>query len=317
MNRQLRNAESTPDGKTRPADQGPSRTACVFAHYDMQDKVDEYVLYYLRELQKIAATIHFVTTSALNDAERGKVASLGVNVLQRNNDGYDFCSYKLGIESIDRSQIDELIVCNDSVYGPFAELDELFATMRLRGANFWGLTDSYDYQHHLQSYFLVFSGDALQSQAFKGFWNSVEALSDKRDIIRRYEVGLSQSMAAAGFPPEALARSGKVGNAKHVGSYWRYYFSMLLRRWREKRFWSDSLRVMTGKLKVGKNVTHLEWKSLIEDGGVPFVKVGLMRDNPKHVADLDEVYDVIQHAGGYPVHYIQDHLRRTGRASSP
>ena len=288
------------------------KTACVFAHYDPAGKVDEHVLYYLQELQKIAGLIQFVTTASLDDAERRRVEDLGVNVIERNNEGYDFCSYKAGIDAIDVSAFDELIVCNDSVYGPFSDLATVFAEMRSRDARFWGLTDSYDYQHHLQSYFLVFAGDALRSQAFKDFWQSIQILDDKVAIIRRYEVGLSQVMGAAGFPPEALAGSRRVGNARHIGSYWRYYLRLLLRRWRDTQFWADGLRVITGRRLVGKNVTHLEWKSLVEDGGIPFIKIGLLRDNPKDVGNLDEVYDVIERAGDYPVQCIRDHLRRTG-----
>ena len=291
------------------------KTACVFAHFDRQDKVDDYVLYYLRELKKVADPIQFVTTSELGAAERRKVEELGVNFMQRKNEGYDFCSFKLGIEAIRVSEFDQLMVCNDSVYGPFSDLATILAEMRSRNAKFWGLTESHDYQHHLQSYFLVFEGDALQSQAFKNFWESVEILDNKVDIIRRYEVGLSQSMAAAGFPPEALAGLRKVGNARHIGSYWRYYFKLFFRHWSDKQFWIDGFQVLSGKRLVGKNVTHLEWKSLIEEKGVPFIKIELMRDNPKGVQNQDEVYDVIERTGNYPVTLIKNHLRRIRRST--
>jgi rhamnosyltransferase len=294
----------------------PVKTACVFAHFDPQDKVDDYVLYYLRELKRVADSIQFVTTSELCAAERRKVEELGVNFMQRKNEGYDFYSFKLGIEAIGVSRFDQLIVCNDSVYGPLSDLATVLAEMRSRNAKFWGLTNSHDYQHHLQSYFLVFAGDALQSQAFKNFWGSVQILDNKVEIIRRYEVGLSQSMAAAGFPPEALAEFRQVGNARHIGSYWRYYFKLFFRHWSDKQFWIDGFHVLSGKRLVGKNVTHLEWKSLVEDKGVPFIKIGLLRDNPKGVQNLDEVYGVIERMGNYPVTLIKNHLRRTRRSSA-
>lgn len=286
------------------------KTACVFAHYDRHGKVDDYVLYYLRELQKVAELIQFVTTADLSDTELRKVEDLGVNVIQRKNEGYDFYSYKLGIEAIDLSRFDELIVCNDSVYGPFSELATVLGEMRARGANYWGLTDSFDFYHHLQSYFFVFSGDALRSHAFEDFWQSMEILDDKEEIIRRYEVGLSRSMAAAGFQFEALARSRKFSNLRHIGSHWRYYCGMLWRRWKEPMFWANGFRVVSGKLHVARNPTHIGWRFLIRKGGVPFVKVELLRDNPKGINDLDRVFTVIQSVGDYPVQYIEDHLRR-------
>lgn len=286
------------------------KTACVFAHYDPHGKVDEYVLYYLRELQKVVDLIQLVTTARLCDAALSELGQLGVEVIQRENEGYDFYSYKLGIEQIDLSQFDELVLCNDSVYGPFSELSTVFNEMRARGVSFWGLTDSFDYQYHLQSYFLVFTGDVFQSRAFEDFWCSVRVLDDKKEIIRRYEVGLSRSLESAGFGFEAMAVSQKVGNLRHISASWRYYFAMVLRRWKERNFWADSFRILFGRWQLGKNATHVEWKSLMGECGVPFIKVALLRDNPKGLDDLDEVYGLINSLGEYPVRYIEDHMAR-------
>ena len=195
------------------------KTACVFAHYDRQGEVDDYVIYYLRELSRVADSIQFVTTAELNDDAIDRVTGLGVNVIQRENRGYDFVSYKTGIEAIDLTQFDELVLCNHSVYGPFSELEPVFDAMRSRAADFWGLTDSYDTQHHLQSYFLVFTREVFGSSAFEDFWRSVRVLDEKEAIIRRYEVGLSRSLVDAGFRFDAVASSRQVSNVRHIGAH--------------------------------------------------------------------------------------------------
>ena len=74
--------------------------------------------------------------------------------------------------------------------------------------------------------------------------------------------------------------------------------------------------MLAGNLHVARNPTHIGWRSLIRNGGVPFVKVELLRDNPKKINDLDEIRHVIKSVGDYPVKYIEDHLRRM-RAARP
>lgn len=286
------------------------RTACIFAHYDRKGEVEDYVLYYLRELQKLVDHLLFVTTASLSEPAVSVLNATGVKVLQRENVGYDFFSYKAGIETLELTEFDELVLCNDSVYGPFFELDTIFEEMRARGAGFWGLTDSYDYSRHLQSYFLVFGNDALHSVTFEQFWSSVEALSDKVEIIRRYEVGLSKAFAESGVVLEALAPAENVGTLHRIVNSPLYYVATFLKRFTQLDFWTDSYRVLSGKWRVGKNTTHMNWRWLIQEGGVPFVKVALLRDNPKRVQDLEDILDVVQSLGGYPTDVITGHLER-------
>ncbi|WP_439107106.1 rhamnan synthesis F family protein [Congregibacter sp.] len=51
---------------------------------------------------------------------------LGINVLVCETFGYDFMSYRLGIEQLFLAAFDELLLCNDSVYGPVYTLRQLF-----------------------------------------------------------------------------------------------------------------------------------------------------------------------------------------------
>ena len=41
-----------------------------------------------------------------------------------------------------------------------------------------------------------------------------------------------------------------------------------------------------------------------------FLKVALLRENPRQLDDLDTVFDVIQAMGDYPVNLISSHLKR-------
>ena len=49
------------------------KRVCIFAHYDRDDIVDDYVIYYLKALQKICATIIFVSDCNLSKEEIKKI----------------------------------------------------------------------------------------------------------------------------------------------------------------------------------------------------------------------------------------------------
>ena len=73
--------------------------AVVFAHYDAQDVVDPYVYYYLNKLADVSSKIVFVTTSNISPEEVQDLEQLGCDVVVRDNFGYDFMSYRVGLES--------------------------------------------------------------------------------------------------------------------------------------------------------------------------------------------------------------------------
>ena len=72
----------------------------VFAHYDKYNSIQEYVLYYLKELRKVADTIIFVSDSNLPESEISKVQPLVKLVIATPHGEYDFGSYKRGFSHI-------------------------------------------------------------------------------------------------------------------------------------------------------------------------------------------------------------------------
>jgi rhamnosyltransferase len=288
------------------------KLACIFAHYDRDNTVDDYVFYYLKSLRDIVDTLVFVTTVSIDQSSIDRICSLGINLIQRKNEGYDFYSYKVGIEALSLGDYDEVILCNDSVYGPLTDIGLVVREMREKSQDFWGITDSFDFAYHLQSYFMVFGFSVLKSSTFTRFWDSVEILDDKKEIIRRYEVGLTQCLRQAGFVSHSMTSFDDVGKLTRVRQSWRSYLGTLKRRWREAAFWSDVYAVFVGNLDIGLNPTHSEWRSLLQDYHVPFIKVELLRDNPRGVGSLDAVGDVVRSLGDYPVSLIDAHLARVG-----
>ena len=173
---------------------------CIFAHYDKDNIVDDYVIFYLKELKKSFNKIIFVSDSDLLENEKKKL-SLFCDFVQAYHHGqYDWGSYKFGYIIAKQNNLlsaaDELLLCNDSVYGPVAslKLEKMQADFNGYYENKFGLDKGVE-EPHLQSWFLLIKKEMFNSQIFDSFMMSITKFEDKLDIIRNYEIGFTKTFS--------------------------------------------------------------------------------------------------------------------------
>ena len=289
------------------------KRATILAHYDRDDQLDDYVRHLVVALAAQSDVMLVVSVSALDDAALAFLEENGIQVILRENRGYDFVSYKVGLQSLSIEDFDEIVLCNDSVYGPFFSLDEVLDGMSGKGCDFWGISESYELSRHLRSYFLVFSSKVVGSRAFGEFWFEVTVLDSKSEIVELYEVGLSKVLLAEGFQMGAYVEAEKTPVLKRVALSWRQYLRTIKRRWRDRSFWLDVYKVLFRNRKIAINPTHMEWRALLGQYSMPFLKIELLRDNPKGLGNLELVDETISSMGEYPVQLIHRHLARMAR----
>jgi rhamnosyltransferase len=284
---------------------------CIFAHYDKDDLLDEYAVYLLEHLKKVSGSVIFVSTSRVGGADIAQLETLCSKVILRENAGYDFASWQAGMKSVANiADFDELIICNDSAYGPFYPLSDIFNIMSQKDCDFWGMTDNYEIAYHLQSYFQVFKKGVINSEIFKNFWNGVKSESTKQEIIRKYEVDLTQSLMSAGFKPCAYASiSPSIGRAVKARA-----IPALRRPLQTLRALSRMLSKRGQVNYRAVNPTHFFWKELIVKYSMPFLKIELLRDNPQEV-NIKGWEDIIKQHSDYNLDLIRSHLDRVRRCS--
>jgi rhamnosyltransferase len=293
-------------GATRPVRMNNSciRRAVIFAQYDIDDIVDAYVMYYLRTLKNVCNHLVFVTTSALPEDEVSKVKDICDNVVLRENVGYDFMSYTVGLQYLKNGEYDEVVLCNDSVYGPLFPLGETFTKMQTQDCDFWGITENYHPTYHIQSYFLVFRKNVLESQCFKKFWEGVSIKEKKSDIIEEYEIELSRVLINNGFRARAYITYRPSS----------LEFLMMRRLSIKKVFnlksWVKLVKDVSSSAKEQKlNPTHYFWRQLIKEKKMPFIKIELVRDNPMKI-NVKDYEDVIRRYTDYNIKLLRRHLER-------
>lgn len=231
----------------------------VFAHYDSDKIIDDYVLYYLRGLKKVAKEIIFVSDCDLPKNEVDKLSDLCIHVIVGRHGEYDFGSYKRGIQYAKSQNIiqdyDSLIIANDSCYGPIKSLSPVFQAMELRDCDFWGMTLNTDgYAMHVQSYFVTFNKKVFLSDIFNCFFDEIQAQNSKTQIIEKYEIGLTSLLLFNHFKVSALIK-----------------------------FVYDRNPTVSNKL-------FTELLPL----GFPFIKIELMHKNPLNIKSLNHYKDYVQ-----------------------
>ena len=93
-----------------------------------------------------------------------------MRIINRENKGYDFYGWKTGLEKYTRYKDHVgLLLANDSVIGPLFSISNIVSTLENCDADVIGMTDSFQFHPHLQSYFLYCKKNVVLSEEFLRF----------------------------------------------------------------------------------------------------------------------------------------------------
>lgn len=223
--------EPRPARPDAPTAADGTRRVCLFAAYDPDGIVDDYVVAYLAELSK-HADVFYLADCLMPEAELAKLAGVTKGSWAVPHGRYDFGSYSLLAEQLVGwdviEQYDELLLANDSCY-LLRPLDEVFATMDATSADWWGLQATkrdFDpargddrpipleqakelhttledwnpyFRLHLSSYFLVLRRRVIDDDGFRRRLGTVTRQAEKGQVIVKYEIGIGDYLRRAGY----------------------------------------------------------------------------------------------------------------------
>ncbi|HET9146551.1 MAG TPA: rhamnan synthesis F family protein [Acetobacteraceae bacterium] len=296
----------------------------LFLHFDSGGRVREALYDYIAQLAASGRSVVFITNSGrLDPVAEARLAALCACVVIRRNIGYDFGGWRDVIEHFDlpRPDTQEIIIVNDSVFGPIRPLETTLLRLDYESADVWGLTESWQRRYHLQSYFVAFGPRAIRAPAFREFWASVIPAPAKSYVIGRYEVGMTQSLLKAGLRLNVLwsyeSLTKQVGRDQ-IAAYLAAETApgakvdpVDLTRWLHVLRLRDAIA-----RRKALNPTSDLWRHLLLSG-YPFIKRELLRDNPTRVEDIGDWADVLRDTLGVdPAPIIAD-LRTMLRGDAP
>jgi hypothetical protein len=273
----------------------------LFMHFDRYGGVRPQLLKYMEELAASGRSVVFVTNAGmLTEAAEAAVRAICVGVIIRKNIGYDFGAWRAAIDHLNLPLADtqELILANDSVFGPLAPLGDVLDRLDYGAADVWGLTESWQVKYHLQSFFIAFGPVALRAPAFKTFWAGVRPVPAKSYVVKTYEIGVTQAMVRGGlrcsalWSYEALLKAVDVRSFTTVINESETPVGKLDPIIRNRRLQVLRLRDAIAR-RVALNPTSDMWRQLLL-AGFPFIKRELLRDNPTKVEDVGEWVDLVR-----------------------
>lgn len=203
------------------------KRVAVFAHYDKNNLIEDYVVYFLSELKKVAEKIVFVSDSNVKDSELKKINTYIEKAIIGTHGEYDFGSYKRGyIWAKENGLLDnceEFILVNDSCYAPLFPFSDMFNEMSNRPVDFWGATQNGKFTEnkniHIQSYFIVLKPQVFNSIFFNNFISNIKKEENKEDIVHKYEIGLSQLLINNHYKFDVYSKLSKKEENAYLEQY--------------------------------------------------------------------------------------------------
>ncbi|WP_308723305.1 rhamnan synthesis F family protein [Paenibacillus polysaccharolyticus] len=251
----------------------------IFVFYDKSGIVDGYVEYIITQLNKVLDDLIIVVNGDINEAGECILKNYSTQFYKRDNTGLDAGAYAdvivnlLGEEKL--SQYDELVLCNDTFYGPFVSFEEIFTSMKNEKYDFWGIDGiKRNFLSYIVMYFCVFRGKLLKNGDLFNYFKSnvLFKVNEMADAFALLQVGLYYTLTQKGYKPGLYTYSNGYQSKRNPDICVLEYNLPI---WKKKFFLKDNY---TDEI-CDKLVAHLESKKLYD--------TSLMKQNVKRVYGVE------------------------------
>lgn len=285
----------------------------IFMFYDPEGIVDSYISDLLKGIRPYADYLLAVSNGGINQGI-SYIESYADEVIIRSNQGYDAGAYKdVILQLISSGRISgyhQLVLFNDTIYGFFYPLSELFQVVDADAdVDMWGMTEhsgrgereGIPLSWHLQGYFLLIQNRLLHSREFYDFWKGLEYPKDYTSAIFSYEIGLSQYFLKKGYVLKSVYDTERIGISRD-NEFGNLYFSHIYEL-------VTKLRYPVLKVKSVENMSGLETLRYIESRNL-FDTKGIWEHYKRRIEnrtvgnDTYDLYALDRFCKRYPSLYI-------------
>ena len=270
---------------------------CLFAGFDKHGILDDYVLYYIKELSKLYDVFYW-TDNSLNGEDLNKLKPYTKFAMAQKHGKYDFGSWSeilnaIGYEALEK--YDEMLLVNDSCFGPIFDIQKVFNEMSEKGLDAWGMCGN----KFIMSFFIVLKSAVFRSETFKCFFRNIVHEEDKVLVIKKYEQGFSKMLTSEGF------KTGVYLKGNDINSFYKLNRKMIKESLKNLMPWWGRLFVRFSPNKV---------RLYSDDFILPFLmRMPLLKKNAIYYNEnLIPVYyrDLIVKYSNYPASLIENNYNR-------
>jgi lipopolysaccharide biosynthesis protein len=201
------------------------RRLVVYVVWDRRGGVEDYVAFALAGLREHAARVLVVVNGSLSEDGRRKLEPVSDEILVRDNVGFDIWAHKDALDHVGEgiSEFDEVLLTNDTWFGPVQPYGPVFARMDAREVHFWGMTDHVRevpnpftgkgvLPYHLQSFWIAVRREMFLSEAWAQYWRDLPQMPGYFDAVLQHETVFTEQFAIHGYTHDVAFPSTDYGN---------------------------------------------------------------------------------------------------------
>lgn len=188
------------------------RRLVIYVVYDRRGGVDEYVVHALAGLRDRASRILVVVNGSLTTEGRRRLEPVSDEILVRKNIGFDIWAHKEALDHVGAEvrEFDEVVLTNDTWFGPVRPYGPVFDRMDALDVDFWGMTDHAREEpnpftgdgvlpYHLQSFWIAVRRNMLASDRWARYWRELPEMPTYFDAVLKHETVFTEIFVQAGF----------------------------------------------------------------------------------------------------------------------
>ncbi len=268
----------------------------IFVFFDRKGIVSQYIEYLLAELKSVITYQIIVVNGLLQPSSKEVLLRMADKLVIRENKGFDAGAYKDMFQRYvtprELEKYDEIVLCNDSFYGPFFPFTEVWGRMEQSQADFWGFTrhpggifkNEKPFPAHIQSYFLTIKKSLFLNYEFQRFWDKEIAYeTDIQSVVENFEIKFTHYFEGKGFISAAMSELPG--------------YDCIEADYNENPYLVHSFEL------ISRNV-------------IPVLKRKRLLLCHGHIEDALQAYEYVCKKTRYPEDLIKDHLQRLSKDGS-
>lgn len=213
----------------------------IFVFYDKEGIVDRYVKTLLEDICCHLSRLVIVCNGMLTNDGRKLFQNFTSEIYVRENTGFDAMAYKLALTDYlgwdEVNKYDEILLFNDTFYGPVYPFSEMFLQMEEEQCDFWGITFHErfrDYMFgtddivpaHLHTYFCVYRKSAVISTVFQEYWDNFDSTEWFFSDVCRHEQTFTKVLENGGLSWKAYVDTNAYNNMDMLDANVNPYYVM-------------------------------------------------------------------------------------------
>ena len=178
---------------------------CILSIYDNDGLIDDSEEFYISSMADAVDRLIIIIIGSLRPNQQQKLKKYNLEIYSKENKGLDTAAYKEALEKYisieEMKRYDELILSNDTNFGPLIPFVNIFEEMASKACDFWGINyANAGLRAHLQSDLRAFRRTTYEA-LYDYFINEVRGDEIKHDIVRWHEIAFYRYMLVKGFSP--------------------------------------------------------------------------------------------------------------------